>query len=419
MNRINFIYNTKGLFHMFLYAPAGSIYETTGKTGISHVLEHMLLKRTKQFSEQELLKEITTLGGTNNGATDRDICYYYIMTHMDNYRKTIDILSSVMNEPLFTNDELTIEKKIVLEEIKQRHDRDGDLYNLSYLTILAQNNLYSLPIEGQIEDIKKLTPKDLYDFYKKHYSDFMIVINCDEKEKNIIEKYIISKFGHNKQLNFNEISTMYGSLDFTSKIVVVNRNNEQYTTNIVFPSFPRSMIREGIILNFIKYCLVSAGLYGILTYQLRSKRGLIYSIRSMNETYRYIGLLRFIVSTSNKNTFNIIDTILDIIIKFKKNGLSNKLMKFFKKGFLNEQKYALTSDDFKTIYHGESIFYGCDISDDEYIKIIKNITNDDIKEISEKVFDVSKLGILTYGKYDDKLGKHFKNGINDVLMKFM
>ena len=66
LQKINIITNTTNMFNIFIYVPAGSIYEKKGIFGISHLLEHMLMKRTKQFSSVELPKELTYIGGISN-----------------------------------------------------------------------------------------------------------------------------------------------------------------------------------------------------------------------------------------------------------------------------------------------------------------------------------------------------------------
>jgi predicted Zn-dependent peptidase len=134
-------------------------------------------------------------------------------------------------------------------------------------------------------------------------------------------------------------------------------------------------------------------------YQLRTKRGLIYSISSMNEVYRYLGILRFAISTSDKNTDQIINIVLDILHKISSNGLDKNTLNYYRKGFLNEQKYAFTNTEFITSLKGEQLFYDSDVEYQDYINIIKSITNDDIKNISKQVFNFNKVGILTYGKY--------------------
>jgi predicted Zn-dependent peptidase len=402
-SKFNFINNSKNLFHIVAYVPAGSIYEKEKKGGLSHLLEHMILKHTKQYTEIELLKEMSNMGGNYNAVTDRDVTYYYIMTHVENYKKCIDLFKSFMKEPVFTQKELDVERKVVIEEYKKRLDNDGDLFNLSYYTILGPDNKYLKSVDGTIEELEKITLSDLRSYFTERYKEIIYIINCDKKYQSDITRYVLKKLGPNKIVDFNNIKELYdGTLSFKSNLFIMTQPSSQYITTLLFPAFPKHMVKENIILDFIKYTLVSSGLYSILTYQLRSKRGIIYSVACWLEVFRYIGLIRFIIRTSNKNTEHVLSIIFDILNKMKRTGIKKSSFDYFKKGFLNELKYNFTNDNYKTMFFGESLFYGVDISEEQYLTIVNKITNDDIKNIANIVFDFTKIGVLTYGEYKNK-----------------
>ncbi len=91
-----------------------------------------------------------------------------------------------------------------------------------------------------------------------------------------------------------------------------------------------------------------------------------------------------------------------ILNKLKKIGIKKSSFDYFKKGYINELKYNFTNDNFKTTFYGEALFYGVNISEAEYLRIAEKITNDDIKNIANTVFDFTKIGVLTYGEYKNK-----------------
>jgi len=399
MNRINFITNDTNLFHIFVYVPLGSIYEDEKVNGISHLLEHMLFKHTKKYNEEELLKEITSLGGNYNATTDKDVTMYFIMTNGDSYKKAIDILHSMVCEPVFTQSELDMERKVVLEEISKHSDYD-DIYKLTSETILEKGNKYLLPVGGNETTLNNITLGDIKKYYKKYYKNFSVFVNSDKKYINKVKKYVFKVFGSNKIIdNDNHPDLKCTSTKLTNMLTLFQKNSKQYSTVISLPSFPKNMVKENIILEFIKYCLISSGLYSIILYQLRAKRGLVYSLYSVNETYRFIGLFKIYINTLDHKTDYILSIIFNIISKMKKKGFSNSILQKYKKSYLNEQKYAFTNDYYNTIFTGEAIFYNSFISKEDYFEFINNISNDDIIKIANQIFDFSKMGILTYGKY--------------------
>jgi predicted Zn-dependent peptidase len=415
-NSLNFITNTKKIFHIIVYFPAGSIYEDEKTRGISHLLEHMMMKHTKKFTEMELLKEGTAIGGNWNAETDRDLTCYYMMTHMDNYKKCIDIMHSCTREPVFTEYEFNIELKVVIEELNKNIDRHSDMDNLSYLSVLSQSNPYSKPIEGYVKTLNSITIDDLHAYMKRRYKQEMVFINCEGgAKKKEVEKYVEKLFGKSKRIDFNEEpmkKQVEGSKKSQGDIYVISKPLKQCQVQILFPTYPRHMTRENLLIEFIKFCLVECGLYSILMTELRTKRGLVYGVQSQNETYRYMGVFRINISTSSKDADYIIGLVLDELMKICKNGFSPKMLAYFKKSFINARKYFMTNEVHRSIVIGETLFYGKEL---QKLDIMKSITNTDIIKIANDIFDLKAMGILAYGDYKDS---EERGKINNLVLTY-
>jgi predicted Zn-dependent peptidase len=418
MDNICFLYNNNKKFNIYIYASCGSIYENSKNSGISHVLEHMVLKHTKEYSENKLLDELTIIGGEYNAVTERDVTYYYCWSHIDNYKKVLDIMSSVSLNPVFKQNEFDIEKNVVIQEISSDIEQ-RIINNLSVYTILDKTNAYSYPIEGNVKTINNISIKDLTNYYNKNYKDVLIVVNCDKRYETEVKEYTYKLFGKSKKINFDKLSNVYNlnASKLASKIIVISEDSGSFTTFINFISFPQSMLRENTIINFIRYCLVSCGLKSILLYELRSKRGLVYSVSSINDIYRYIGILRFNITITNKNIMRILGVVFDVINKLKTHGLTPELFNYYKKSYLNHKKYDFTSDSYKTYWYGKNKFYGIEANYQDVIDIIKSITNQDIIDISNKVFNFKQIGILTNGNYGK--GITIKNNIQNLLNSYI
>lgn len=400
MNTINIINNKQDIFCMYVCVPAGSIYETKKTAGISHVLEHMLLKRTKKYTEEVLIDKLAKLGGVSNASTDKDVTCYYIYTVAENWEKSIDILTSVIRHPEFDKDELELEKKIILEEINMRKDQNSKLMNLSLESVLCKKNIYRSLIEGTVENVKRFTIQDLMSYYKRFYKDYIITINCPKR----LERDVFTKLEHgfckNKIVNFDNEKDRKLSTCFDNMIYIVKKDRKQYTHTLTFLSFPRSEIKKNIVLNFLRFALINGTFKSKFIDVLRTKLGLVYSINSSNYTYRYIGLFDIELSTTTNNIVHIIKIIIKLINDIHEQGMTKSDLDYFKTAFLNSRKLVFANEHFRTIWYAEKYFYNNTVTEDQYVKHIKDITNDDIMEVSKEVLDVTKMGLLTYGRYN-------------------
>jgi predicted Zn-dependent peptidase len=413
IKRINYIFNNSNVFIITVYIPCGSIYENYGKyknknfSGLSHFIEHLLFKHTENFTGKEILQEFTRIGGYYNASTDKDQTLFYVKTLTESYKTAIDLLYDIIVKPIFLEEDVNTERRVVLEELAQSKDDFGDtLFEDSTYTLLSKKNIYALPVIGKSTHLRGVKVEDILQYYRKHYKNIMIVVNCDERYKKEIQKYVSLKFGKNDKISFynpkmHKESNRFQTQESERFRISVN-DTYQYSTSILFPSYEFCDSKNNTILNFIKYCLTDAGLYSMLSYEIREKRGLVYSIRMNNERMRYLGLLRISFSTSNKDITNILGVIFDVLDNIKKYGLSKEDLTYFKDSYKSNMMYKFTNEEYRASWYGDNLFYGTKQTQNDLLQDITKISNNDIKKIAKDVFQYDKMGLYSNGKYDNE-----------------
>lgn len=426
MKQLNFIYNNSNLLIMTIYVPSGSIYEHVGEykgqnvSGISHFIEHLLFKHTEKYTGKEVLENFTKLGGFYNASTDKDQTMFYVKTLVDNYVLAVDLLYEVVMKPRFRQHDVGTERKVVLEELSQtKDDYDDMLYQGSSKSMLDKNNIYLPPVIGKKKDLIKVSFKTLWKYYCDRFKNTLIVVNCDYNHRHKINDYIIRKMFHNKRMN-NNVDFYQPELEllsnkFIKKLLIEEQETVQYNTCLTFVSFPYKNIKHNIILDFVKFCLTDAGLYSVLSYAIREKRGLVYSIKASNEKMRYLGLFKIYFGTSNKDLASILQVITDIIENVKKEGLQKSMLLFFKTSYINHVRYRFSNQEYRASWHGDNMFYGVQITESEYIDKIQHITNEDVRNVCTQVFSFKDASIYTFGKYKD--GKDLQKKINNIYLQ--
>ena len=122
---------------------AGSRYETQRVRGISHFLEHMFFKGSRKFPSAEQIADIVDgIGAINNAATSNEWTYYWIKSASSHIEKATDIISSMIKEPIFSEEEIEREKGVIVEEMRRNRDAPAryiwDLYTSLQLGDLIQ-----------------------------------------------------------------------------------------------------------------------------------------------------------------------------------------------------------------------------------------------------------------------------------------
>src|SRR6056297_294182 len=101
-----------------IWAKTGSRNETAKQAGITHFLEHMLFKGTESRSSYDIAMSMESVGGYLNAFTSSEYTCYYSRCLNTQLDKALDVLSDMVLNPSFPEDEVEKEKKVVIEEMK-------------------------------------------------------------------------------------------------------------------------------------------------------------------------------------------------------------------------------------------------------------------------------------------------------------
>ncbi len=159
---------TVAVFQIWYHA--GSINEQIGKTGLSHLLEHMMFKGTHKYGTKEFSRIISRAGGVDNAGTTRDYVFYYQKLAPGRLHLSIELEADRMQDLIMDPKETMAERDVVMEERRMRYEDDPQ--NMVYEEILStafRNIPYRWPVIGWMEDLRQITRDDLYKYYKKYY----------------------------------------------------------------------------------------------------------------------------------------------------------------------------------------------------------------------------------------------------------
>ncbi len=156
--------------HMVWYR-AGSIDEVNGKTGVAHVLEHMMFKGTSTYGPGEFSKRVAALGGRENAFTSRDYTGYYQQLHKSALAEVMTLESDRMNNLVLAKEEFDKEIKVVMEERRWRTDDRAQSVVFEQLNAAAfVASPYRAPIVGWMNDLEAMTVEDAREWYQRWYA---------------------------------------------------------------------------------------------------------------------------------------------------------------------------------------------------------------------------------------------------------
>ena len=175
----------------------GSRNEPIGKSGLSHLLEHMMFKGTPKSGSKEFSRIVQKNGGVDNGFTTKDYTMYYQSLASDRIGISIELEADRMKNLIIDPKEVLAERSVVMEERRMRYDDDPQ--NSLHEEVMAatyKSHPYHWPVIGWMSDIASIERNDLYNHYMAYYSpdNAVIVVSGDIKADEIIQK-IKAAFG--------------------------------------------------------------------------------------------------------------------------------------------------------------------------------------------------------------------------------
>ena len=167
----------------------GSRDEPAGKTGMSHLLEHMMFKGTGTYGPKTFSQTVQRAGGRNNAYTTREYTAYFELMAADRIRLPIILESDRMRNLVLKPSSVLSERDVVMEERRLRYEDDPR--NLLYMEVMAaafKNHPYRWPVIGWKPDLETLKPADLVSYYRTYYApnNAVIIVAGDVKAEDIL-----------------------------------------------------------------------------------------------------------------------------------------------------------------------------------------------------------------------------------------
>jgi len=164
----------------------GSRNESWGKTGLSHMLEHMMFKGTKRVGPEEFSRIIQENGGNDNAFTSSDFTAYFVNISSDRVRVPIDLEADRMQNLILRDEDFVTERMVVMEERRLRTDDDPVSYLGEQVDATAfQTSPYHWPVIGWMEDIKRFNLEDVKAYHHLYYNPvnaFLVVVGDFRKD---------------------------------------------------------------------------------------------------------------------------------------------------------------------------------------------------------------------------------------------
>lgn len=379
-----------------VWVNAGSRIENEELGGISHFIEHMLFKGTKNRTSKEIASTIDNLGGQINAFTSKECTCYYVKLLDEHIDIGIDILSDMFLNPLFDEKDIDKERQVIIEELKMYEDSPEDLVYDLLMEEIYKTDALGMNIIGTEESLYNMNRNTIKDYFNKYYvaSNSVISISGNFKFEEMV-KLIESKF---KDLAMGNVDIEITEPEFHPCFIARNKDTEQVNLAISLKAIPLECREDAYALSIINN-IFGGSISSRLFQNIRENKGLVYSIYSAPSLYRKSGELGIYASMSNENLKKVYNLVLEEIDNLRQNHLTDKEIKESKEQLKGSYILGLESTSSRMMSIGKAMVLTKKVKNpNDIIESINNIDKARIDLIIDKVFNRENIGVCIVGR---------------------
>lgn len=385
----------------------GSKHETRNTSGLSHFLEHIFFKgTTKRPNTLTLTSELDRLGGVYNAFTSKEYTGFWIKTAAKQITPALDVLSDMLLNSKFEEQEIEHESKVIIEEVNMYLDNP-----MSHVENIFEECLYGdTPAGwntlGTKENIARFKREDFVKYFKSQYKTKNTFVCLAGKLPNDPEK-ILTKFfsGWAKGLEQKKLVTKEKQTKPSIKINYKKTDQAHFSLGVrTFPAGDKNEVTLKVLAN-----LLGGPLSSRLFINLRERNGLCYYVNTSNENYSDTG---YLTTRAGVTVDKITKAITLIIAEYKlltKELISEIELKKIKEFISGRIALGLESPDDIASWYGLQLVVNHQQpkkirpqTPEEFSAAINKVTAKDIQILAKKIFNPKKLNLAIIGPYKDK-----------------
>jgi predicted Zn-dependent peptidase len=380
---------------------AGSRYENQELRGISHFLEHMFFKGALRYKNtKEVSEAIDSVGGEFNAFTGKEYAGYYVKVASDSVEVACDVLSDMLINARFDQEEIDKERGVILEEYNMYQDTPMYQIGWNFENLVFGDQPLGWDQIGTKELIKSVMHKDFVDYKKKLYTPDNVVVavvgNIENDDAvDLVQKYF-DMDSEEKGLEFSPIEAKSGG-----KVYLKEKKTEQAHIAVGFPGYPE-MHKDHWALKLLSVIL-GGNMSSRMFLGVREAKGLAYYIHTSTDDYIDGGA---IVTNAGVDLTRMEEATLGIIEEYRKvrdeeiPEVELKKSKSYSKG-----KMVLSLEDSEEYAHllaKYELLHNMGRSPEEIMKLIDEVRVSDISRVCNDLFKEENLKMAVIGPYSDE-----------------
>ena len=368
---------------------AGARTELPQENGMAHFLEHLVFKGGEKYDTYRAVNETAErLGGVLNAYTSHDLVAFHITVRAESAPQAIDLLSDFVGRPRIDAQELDRERGVVIQEINRAYDQPSTV--AEYLIDRAAFGDHPLgrTVLGPEEHLRTFTREAIVAFRERRWSGArggaFLAGNIDSLPAR---EELIDRFGRFPALPEPE-PYVPAPAEFAPQTLVEQRDTNQSHLRMIYrPGVEVSDQRARAALSI--YATLLGGSMGSRLFdEIREKRGLCYSVYALDHAFADVPVLQLGSGLDSSKCIEAYTRMREIVDELRTDGPTEEEVARARAYAAGRLVLAFENTNAVARYAaGRSIVFGEDIDPDTAIRLLDEVTYDEVRTVASNVAD--------------------------------
>lgn len=375
----------------------GSRNEPDELNGITHFIEHCVFKGSANRSALDIAIEQDRLGGGLDAFTTHEETGFVIKVVDDQFERAFDLLAEMLTSPRFDEDDLTNERRVIIEEIKMNEDSPDEVLSDIFHREFFRGHQLGMSIAGTPETVATFSAGRTAEYHRNAFSPSNLIVAAagNIQHDHLLEllKGIIT----DPSLQTRETRSALAVPVPDAPIVVERRSDlEQAHVLIATPTVaapdPRRYAAD-LLANAL-----GGGTSSRLWQKIREERGLAYSVGASTGMFNDCGFMAVSAATSPEQVGEVTDIVIEEMRAVVAGGITQDELDLMKDQARASILLGLEDSAARaaTLAQCEMV-HGRQISVEETLANLDAVTTDDLHNVAREFFQTEKVAYVALG----------------------
>jgi predicted Zn-dependent peptidase len=381
-------------FCIGVWTRTGSRDERSGEEGLCHFLEHMLFKGTVGRSAFDISQEIEKVGGSLDAFTTKETMCLYAHVLEDHRGVAFDLIGDMLSHPLLSEDHVSLERQVVLQEISDVMDAPDDLIHDMFASAVFPDHPLGRPILGYPESVSGFADRDVRRFARRMFKGQNIVVAV---YGNVSARELLGACERLFDFPNGPVRHSRTRLrPFKPERQSIRRKLHQQ--HVCIGNRTYSYLEDERFPLMVLTTLAGGGMSSRLFQRIREEMGLAYSVYTYSDHLRDTGLMATYLAVHPRNARKAIEAVVEEYRRIRTGDVTQSELDDTKEQLKGRILLGLETSTARMMRMARSeMNYGRQIGEKELIRRIDSVSLADIYEVASRSLDADDLCVVSLG----------------------